>query len=138
MIWLWDIHRRLVRYQPAPSPWSVNWRLHLRLPGDDQQGIDIVATQKGANGNEVWVYQCKRYEEYTPGKLREALGKMKYPANYFVLMLSIPAKAALRQISDEDKVFLWDAKDIARKLKNYPAIVEDFFGAAWRKAFCGK
>ena len=64
---------------------------------------------------------------------------MKYQADYYVLMLSIPAKAVLRQIAEESpNIFLWDAHDIARKLKNYPAIVEDFFGAAWRDAFCGE
>ena len=108
------------------------------VQGDIQQGIDIVTTQRGAEGEETWAYQCKRYKEYTPGKLGEALAKMSYPADYYVLMISIPATAALRQVSDErPNVFLWDAKDIARKLKNYPAIVEDFFGLAWREAFCG-
>jgi hypothetical protein len=44
----------------------------------------------------------------------------------------------LREVADATpKTFLWDANDIARKLKNYPGIVEDFFGAAWRSAFCG-
>ena len=77
-------------------------------------------------------------QKYTPSKLREAIAKMAYPADYYVLMLSVPATAALRQVADEKpNVFLWDAKDIARKLKNYPAIVEDFFGAAWQEAFCG-
>lgn len=52
-------------------------------------------------------------------------------------MLSIPATAALRQVIDaHPKTFLWDSKDIARKLKNYPSIVEDFFGGAWCGAFC--
>ena len=64
--------------------------------------------------------------------------RVAYPADYYVLMLSIPATAALRRVADEEsKVFLWDGSDVARKLKNYPAIVEDFFGASWREAFCG-
>jgi hypothetical protein len=108
------------------------------VPGDDQQGIDIVVTQRGPTANEVWAYQCKRYRQCTPAKLRKALKEMAYAADYKVLMLSIPATAKLRQVAeDEPNAFLWDAKDIARKLKNYPAIVEDFFGPAWRQAFCG-
>ena len=108
------------------------------MQGDFQKGIDVVATQRGVAGDETWAYQCKRYQEYTPGKLREALSKMEYQADYYVLMLSIPAKAALRQIVEQaPNIFLWDAGDIARKLKNYPALVEDFFGPAWRDAFCG-
>ena len=71
-------------------------------------------------------------------ELKAAMTKIVYPADYYVVMLSIPARAALRQVAEEiPNAFLWDAKDIARKLKNYPAIVEDFFGAAWREAFCG-
>ena len=134
----WEQFEALSAALVEAQPVSIDCHLY-GVQGDDQKGIDIVTTQRGAKGNEVWAYQCKRYKEYTPGKLREALGKMTYPADYTVLMLSIPATAALRQISDEDpKVFLWDAKDIARKLKNYPAIVEDFFGVAWREAFCGR
>ena len=112
---------------------------HLQgVQGDYQQGIDIVSTQRGAKQNEIWAYQCKRYEKYTPGNLKEAITKLTYPADYVVLMLSIPARAALRGIVDEaPNVFLWDANDIARKLKNYPYIVEGFFGDAWREAFCG-
>ena len=89
-------------------------------------------------GNEeAWAYQCKRYKEYTPGKIKDAIKKMTYPADYYVVMLSIPATAAVRKVSDEQSnIFLWDGKDLSRKLKNYPRIVEDFFGSAWRQAFC--
>jgi len=116
---------------------TIDCHLH-GVQGDEQQGIDIVTTQRGANQNEIWAYQCKRYGKYTPGKFKEAMAKLTYQADYYVLMLSIPATAALRGIADEkSNVFLWDANDIARKLKNYPRIVEDFFGNAWRDAFCG-
>jgi hypothetical protein len=111
--------------------------LETIVQGDDQQGIDIVAKQHGAAGYETWAYQCKRYKAYTPSLLREALDKLAYPADGYVLMLSIPATAALRQVAAERAgAFLWDARDIARKLKNYPALVEDFLGPAWRAAFC--
>ena len=41
-----------------------------------------------------------------------------------MLLLSIPATAALRRVAGETPgVFLWDANDISRKLKNYPAIL---------------
>jgi hypothetical protein len=124
----------LIQAQPS----TVDCHLY-GVQGDEQQGIDVVATQRGAKGDETWAYQCKRYQEYSPGKLRQALEKMSYPADYYVLMLSIPATAALRQVAEgRPAVFMWDARDIARKLKNYPAIVEDFFGSSWRQAFCGE
>jgi hypothetical protein len=132
----WEQFEALCAALIEAQPVTVNCHLY-GVQGDDQQGIDIVATQRGADGNETWAYQCKRYKEYTAGHLKKALAKMAYPAEYYVLMLSIPATAAVRRVADESEpVFLWDAKDIARKLKNYPAIVEDFFGSAWCQAFC--
>jgi len=133
----WEQFEALCAALVESNPLTVDCRLY-GVPGDDQKGIDIVATQRRAEGHETWAYQCKRYKEYSPAKLKEALGKMAYQADYYVLMLSIPATAALREVADATpKTFLWDANDIARKLKNYPGIVEDFFGAAWRSAFCG-
>jgi hypothetical protein len=133
----WEQFEALCVALVEANPLTIDCHLY-GVQGDYQRGIDIVATQRGANGAEVWAYQCKRYKEYTPGKLKEAMDKMAYPADYYVLMLSILATAAVRQVVEEKPdVFLWDAKDIARKLKNCPAIVEDFFGAAWREAFCG-
>lgn len=133
----WEQFESLCAALIEAQPVSTDCHLY-GVHGDDQRGIDIVATQRGPEGEETWAYQCKQYKEYTPGKLKEALANMVYPADYYVLMLSIPATARLRQIAEEESnVFLWDSKDIARKLKNYPAIVEDFFGPAWRQAFCG-
>ena len=123
----------LVEAQPA----TIDCHLY-GVQGDAQQGIDIVATQQGADGEETWVYQCKRYKQYSADKLEEALSKMAYQADFYVLMLSIPATANLRQVAAKHAdAFLWDGKDIARKLKMYPVIVEDFFGPVWRQAFCG-
>ena len=133
----WEQFEALCAALVEANPLTVDCHLY-GVQGDDQLGIDIVATQRGVQGDEVWAYQCKRYKAYTPGKLRQAIAKMTYSADYYVLMLSIPAQAAWRRVADENpSVFLWDARDIARKLKNYPTIVEDFFGAAWRKAFSG-
>jgi hypothetical protein len=76
-------------------------------------------------------------KSYALGLLRQAMGQLAYPADRYVLMLSVSATAALRQVAAERASFcLWDAKDIARKLKRHPALVEDFFGPAWRQAFC--
>jgi len=134
----WEQFEALSAALVEANPLTLDCHLY-GVQGDFQKGIDVVATQRGVAGEETWAYQCKRYQEYPPGKLKEALSKMEYQADYYVLMLSIPAKAALRQIVEEEpNVFLWDAHDIARKLKNYPALVEDFFGPAWRDAFCGQ
>jgi hypothetical protein len=132
----WEQFEALCAALVEAQPVTLDTHLY-GVQGDDQQGIDIVATQRGADKKEIWAYQCKRYKEYTAAKLKDAVAKMSYPADYYVLMLSIPATAAVRQVSDENpNLFLWDARDIARKLKNYPLLVEDFFGRVWREAFC--
>jgi len=132
----WEQFEALCAALVEAQPITIDCHLY-GVQGDEQQGIDIVTMQQGANGSETWAYQCKRYKSYTPKKLKDAVAKMSYQADYYVLMLSIPATASVRKVSDEQaNVFLWDAKDISRKLKNYPAIVEDFFGRAWREAFC--
>lgn len=106
------------------------------LRGENQKGIDIVATQQGENNQEIWVYQCKRYEEYSPSLLKKALDKVAYQADYTVVLLSCEAGTALRdEVKRRNNTFLWDANDISRKLKNHPQLVEDFFGVEWRKAF---
>jgi hypothetical protein len=108
------------------------------VQGDFQKGIDIVAVQRSVHGREKWVYQCKRYKEYTARLLEEALEKVTYPTDFLVLMLSIEARVALRNVvANRRNTFLWDSHDLSRKLKNLPDIVEDFFGKAWLEAFYG-
>jgi hypothetical protein len=134
----WQQFEALCAALVAAQPGVVDCHLHGGL-GDEQQGIDIVATQRGEHGHETWAYQCKRRKTFSAAALRKAFSQMRYPADMLVLMLIIHAGASLREVAaSEPKGFLWDALDIARKLKNYPRIVEDFFGPAWREAFCPK
>lgn len=133
----WEQFEALCTAVVQVQPITINCNLY-GVQGDEQQGVDIIATQRGTGGVEKWAYQCKRYKEYSPGKLKEALDRMSYSADFYVLMLSIPASAAMRRIANERlNTYLWDSKDISRKLKSFPAIVEDFFGSTWRYAFCG-
>jgi hypothetical protein len=134
----WEQFEALCAALIEANPMTVD--CHLRgVSGDDQQGIDIVATRRGADEkDQVWAYQCKRYKRFTAPQVKKVLGKIAFEADYYVLMLSIEAGVKLREVADQrPDFFLWDRKDICRKLKNYPGIVEDFFGTAWRKAFCG-
>ena len=133
----WEQFEALCAALVEANPLTINCHLY-GVQGDYQQGIDIIATQRGVEGQtEIWAYQCKRYKEYAVSKLEAALERMTYEADYYVLMLSIPATAALRRVADpKPNIFLWDANDLARKLKNHPVIVEDFFGTTWREVFC--
>lgn len=134
----WEQFEALCAALIEANPMTVD--CHLRgVSGDDQKGIDIAATQRGVDEkDELWAYQCKRYKSFTPSQVEKVLSKIAFQADYHVLMLSIEAGVRLREVADQKPdFFLWDRKDICRKLKNYPGIVEDFFGPAWRKAFCG-
>lgn len=132
----WDQFEALCVAFIESQPITINCSLR-GVQGDAQQGIDIVAIQRGKDREETWAYQCKRYKQYMPAQVRAAFDSMTYPADYYVLILSVPATVAMRSIVDQhNNLFLWDSKDLARKLKNYPTIVEDFFGVPWRTAFC--
>lgn len=132
----WELFEGLCVALIEVQPVTINCNLY-GVQGDAQHGIDIIARQRGKEQDETWVYQCKKRKKCTPSEFKEAIKRLIYPADFYVLMLSIPASASNRRIVDTyENTFLWDSKDIARKLKNYPGIVEDFFGLAWRNAFC--
>lgn len=106
--------------------------------GDFQAGIDILAHCRTAEGEiERWCYQCKRWKEITPGDLGRIVDKFSFPADRYVVLVSVEATASLRQVvADLPDVDMWDAEDISRELKGLPDLVEDFFGQAWRDTFC--
>lgn len=107
------------------------------VPGDDQEGIDIVAKFDKDGVIETWAYQCKNYEYMAPGTLSTAISEVSYPADHYVIMLSREAQASLRRVvADHPTYELWDAADISRKLKTHRDLVAEFFHPAWRDAFC--
>jgi len=108
--------------------------------GEPQSGIDIMAYRRvfGEGQREFVCYQCKRWQQMTPADLRRIVQKFTYPADRYVIMVSLPATAALRDVvAGLPNVDLWDAEDICNRLKNQPELVEDFFGVHWRDAFSG-
>ena len=108
--------------------------------GDAQAGIDIMAYRHvfGEGRREFLCYQCKRWQQMTPADLHRIVLKFTYPADRYVIMVSLPATAALRDVvAGLPNVDLWDAEDICNRLKHQPELVEDFFGVHWRDAFCG-
>jgi len=106
--------------------------------GDYQAGIDILAHRRTADGGiERWCYQCKRWKKVTAGDLRQIVDRFEFEADQYVVQISLEADTDLRNVvADLENVDLWDAEDISGKLKDKPDLVEDFFGPAWRAAFC--
>lgn len=110
------------------------------VSGDFQGGIDLIAYRRGVREGlrEPWCYQCKRWKKMTPADLRRIVAKFTYPADHYVVMTTVEATAALRNVvRDQPNVDLWDAEDISARLKDHADLVEDFFGPHWRDAFCG-
>jgi len=108
--------------------------------GDAQAGIDIMAYRHvfGEGRREFLCYQCKRWQQMTPADLHRIVLKFTYPADRYVIMVSLPATAALRDVvAGLPNVDLWDAEDICNRLKDQPELVEDFFGVHWRDSFSG-
>lgn len=110
------------------------------VSGDFQGGIDLIAYRRGIREGlrEPWCYQCKRWKKMTPADLRRIVAKFTYPADHYVVLTTVEATAALRDVvRDRPNVDLWDVEDISRRLKDHADLVEDFFGPHWRDAFCG-
>jgi formylglycine-generating enzyme required for sulfatase activity len=123
---------RLVERQPG-----VEGTPHLYgVPGDDQAGVDIVARRRVDGVLQTWCYQCKKHGYFSPGEFKKAIAALEYKADYYVFFLASQAQASLREIEmKNDRVELWDAEDISRRLKGYPDLVAEFFHSAWVEGF---
>lgn len=105
-------------------------------PGEEQQGIDILARRWIDGQLQKWVYQCKRYTNFSVPDVVKAISSFKYEADVYVILLSAVASVDVRyEVSRHPNVQLWDREDISRKLKEHPNIVADFFSRHWKNAF---
>jgi len=135
---------RLAALEGKPTHWQ-----RYGTAGQAQQGIDIYARVGGVRPYHA--YQCKRYAHLQPSHLRKAVekfldGTWKARCSRFVFCVADfiePTKLA-EEIEKQDgrlkaegiDLLPWGAAQLAEKLKGRPAIVDDFFGREWVKAFC--
>jgi hypothetical protein len=126
--------------------------------GQDQHGIDAYSYHHGRD--EYRVYQCKRYQKYTAQNLRDAVAALEAgpqapagtpvwlrQATTFVLCISVDF-AGNKNLTDERNTQtplmqarglafeVWDTNEISSKLRDKPAIVEEFFGIKGVEEFC--
>jgi len=118
--------------------------------GQDQHGIDLLARNR--TDGAVTVYQCKRVKMFGPANIEAAVKKFlsetwAATATNFVLCTShdlrttdcteeiVRQQALLLEYKIESEV--WNATRLSGKLKAFPDLVYDFFGASWLTAFCG-
>jgi len=119
--------------------------------GQKQEGIDIYARKTSAD--KYSVYQCKRVKGFGPAKIKGAVlkfleGEWASKSDTFVLCTSESLEP--REQADEFKtqsallkekgitLIPWDSPQLSLKLKDFPELVDDFFGRVWVGAFCGE
>lgn len=108
--------------------------------GDFQRGIDIFADLR--NG-ERWVFQCKRYKQFTEKLTQKAIQSATYTADCYILLLSCEATSKVRDEVDKHPNWdIWDIQDISLKVRELPRdvarrLVETHFSPEWRRAFLG-
>jgi hypothetical protein len=108
------------------------------VPGEKQKGIDLFAERQLDDRVELWCFQCKKRRKFNPGLLRKTLDQITFKADRYVVIIACDATRVLRDmVQKQPNTELWDAEDLSIKLKDQHDIVEDFFGVAWRRAFCG-
>jgi len=119
--------------------------------GQKQEGIDIYARKTSAD--KYSVYQCKRVEKFGPAKIKGAVskfleGEWAGKTDTFVLCTKEDFKSKIRANAFETQSALlkekgitlipWDSHQLSMKLKDFPELIDDFFGRAWVAKFCGE
>jgi len=118
--------------------------------GDAQEGIDIFARQLDGH---YYCLQAKRHRSFGPAKLRDAVetfldGSWASRTARF----TIAVQASLRSIDVQEEIerqavrlkdlgisfAALDAEELSARLRDQPAMVDDFFGRAWVVAFLGQ
>jgi hypothetical protein len=118
--------------------------------GQDQGGIDIFA--RPTLGAKYRVYQCERERSFGPGKIRAAVerfleGNRVERAETLVLCTqeSLEPTALAEEFERQAaalrdrgvSLLAWDVRHLSGLLKQLPEVVDDFFGRAWAREFCG-
>jgi hypothetical protein len=110
-------------------------------PGDDQQGIDIVAVMQDGTKR---AYQCRQRKRFTKVHAQKAIAETEYPADEYVIVTSCEVGAGVRDACTQapSKWSCWDVRDISQKVRELSSdaarsVVETSLGADWRKAFLG-
>lgn len=119
--------------------------------GNEQEGIDLFARSR--KSDKYHVYQCKKVKGFGAADIRDAVeefqkGEWLAKSCEFVLCTSEPLESKSRSdalIKQGDllrpqgvELVTWDQVALSKKLKEAPDLVDDFFGRAWVKHFCGE
>lgn len=127
-------------------------------PGQAQAGIDAYArlpldvAAGDANGRDYITLQSRRVQSLTGAKIETAVDDLldgewgsKTQTFYYATSFDLQdtkLDKAIREQGDRlaglGVTFVpWGVQEVSTLLKDYPRIVDDFFGRGWVKAFCG-
>ena len=110
------------------------------VEGNPQDGIDLFADM---TNDERWAFQNKRWKQFGPQDVEDAVGATTYKADKYVILLSREATAAARKkVASYPGWDVWDRCDLSNKVRQLPVeaarrLVDDHFGPWWRRAFLG-
>ncbi len=146
----WDTFQRVCA-RLAQRHGGVERCQEYGLPGQRQEGIDIFIRMVESSKYSVW--QCKRYQEVKPSTIENAVsaflaGSWAPRAQQFAIALTVPTEdvklaevieAQADRLQIESIEFLpLGTGQLSAKLKEYPDLVDDFFGREWVRRFCGE
>jgi hypothetical protein len=121
------------------------------IPGQPDYGVDLFARHRYDKA--YGVYQCKKVAEFSPPDIVAAVNKFKagpWADQATSFTICVTTSGARTQLANELEsqaqrlwekgvtFLLWDLEEISTRLKEHPALVDDFFGREWTKAFCGE
>ncbi len=109
------------------------------VQGDTQDGIDI---EVRFSSGRYETFQCKRERKFGPAKVQQVIQEHKVTCDRAAILLSRPATARARSaIPTSGQWDLWDADDIARKIRTLSVIKQkrilDTYFPAHRNDFLG-
>jgi hypothetical protein len=175
--WLWLPPSETVEIAPPVSPrkqrlpldklpWKDFERLCARLASRDgdvehcqlygkggqaQDGIDIYVRLRSSARYATW--QCKRYEKFNTGNVKDAVDKFfsgAWADKTETFYLCVTADLEERELADAIEkeadrlrakaiVFVpLDINKLSERLKAHPDLVDDFFSREWVRVFCGE
>lgn len=129
--------------------WLVERKGYLRPihlgEGGNEQGRDIVAYKTTDSGEELWYFQCKRYQTISASHLKTEIEKYnklsikdprKRPAGIVFAtnaVLTATNEDAVRACCDKYgySCDFWAHSVLDMYIKEYPEIVKEFFGEHW-------
>lgn len=144
----WENFERLC-WRLASKETNIENCYRYGIQGQKQKGIDFLGYSKSG---ELFVYQCKKVEKYTPSKIKETITKFldshwNPMPKKFVLCCACNLSDTKyqdeiliqrRRFPEDTEFEQWDQEIISNKLKDFSKIVLDFFGETIHDAFIRK